>query len=378
VKVAVFRRRWIPHGGGERFVDAYLGMLARAGHEVHLYTEAWGRPVDGVSVHRVPALGAGSALDTLTYACLAPRLAAGGRFDVVHSFERTLRQDLYRAGEGCHRQWLELRRRYAPRIRRRADALRPFHRVVLAIERRICRGGARLLAVTSNLVGQAFARHYAPLGAAVVLLRNAVDLARFHPDVRAALRAPARAGIGAADSERVLLTLGSGFERKGVATVVRALARLKAAARALPLALVAGEGDRASVRRLAQGEGVEARVRLLGPVDDPRPLYAAADLFVLPTLYDPSSNATLEAMAMGLPVITTATNGSAELLEPGRSGWVLERPDDDAGLARLIDEAAGADLRAVGEAGRRAVEPYTWARYLDETLGLYRRLAHRQ
>ncbi|HXG01795.1 MAG TPA: glycosyltransferase family 4 protein [Candidatus Binatia bacterium] len=371
----MFRRRWTPHGGGERFVDAYLAVLVRAGHEVHLYAEAWSRPVDGVSVHRVPTLRAGSALDTLTYACLAPRLAAAGRSDLVHSFERTLRQDLYRAGEGCHRQWLELRRRYAPRVRRRADALRPFHRVVLAIERRICRGGARLLAVTSSLVGQAFARHYAPLDAAVVLLRNAVDPERFHPDVRAALRARARAGLGVTGGDRVLLTLGSGFERKGVPTLVRALGRLKAVARVLPLALVAGDGDAASMRRLAQAEGVEARVRFLGPVDDPRPLYAAADLFVLPTLYDPSSNATLEAMAMGLPVITTATNGSAELLEPGRSGWVLERPDDAAGLARLIDESTAADLRAVGEAGRRAVEPHTWARYLDDTLGLYRRLA---
>lgn len=375
MKLALLRRRWVPHGGGERFLETYLSVLVAAGHQVHLYAETWASAAPGVSVHRVPRLGMGSALATLSYACLAPRLAAAGGPALIHSFERTLRQDLYRAGEGCHRQWLELRRRYAPRARRRADALRPFHRVVLAIERRICRGGARLLAVTSTLVREAFERHYRPLGAPVTTLRNAVDLARFHPDVRAALRPRARSELGVTPGERVLLAFGSGFERKGVATLVRALGRLRAASRAVPLLLVAGHGATGPLRRLAQAESVDARVRFLGPVDDPRPLYAAADLFVLPTLYDPSSNATLEAMAMGVPVITTATNGSAELLESGRSGWVLDRPDDVAGLARLIDESAAADLRAAGEAGRRAVEPYSWERYLGESLALYRRLA---
>lgn len=375
MRIGLFRRRYRPHGGGERFLESFLPVLAAGGHEVHLYAESWSAPPAGVVVHRVPALGVGPAVRTLAYAWLAPRLAARGGLTLVHSFERTLRQDLFRAGEGCHRQWLELRRRYA--TRRRLDALRPFHRVVLALERRICRGGARLLAVTSSLVRQAFAHHYAPLGVPVTVLRNAVDLTRFHPDVRASLRARARAGLGVTDGDRVLLTLGSGFERKGVATLVRALGRLKAAGRALPVVVVAGRDRLTRWHGLARQEQVEDRVRFLGPVEDPRPLYAAADLFVLPTVYDPSSNATLEALAMGLPVVTTATNGSAELIEPGRSGWVLDSPDDVAGLVRLLDEIADADLRAVGEAGRRAVEPYTWARYLDETLGLYRRLVDR-
>lgn len=376
MKIGLFRRRYRTHGGGERFLESFLPVLAAGGHEVHLYAESWSAPPAGVVLHRVPALGVGPTTRTLAYAWLAPRLAAGAGLTLVHSFERTLRQDLFRAGEGCHRQWLELRRRFVRRPLEAADGLRPFHRVALALERRICRGGARLLAVSSALVERGFAHHYRPLGAPVALLRNAVDLTRFHPEARAALRAGARARLGLAEGERVVLVLGSGFERKGVATLVRALGRLRAAGRrTLPLVLVAGRGRAGPLRRLARREEVDARVRFVGPVDDPRPLYAAADLFVLPTVYDPSSNATLEAMAMGLPVVTTATNGSAELLEHGRSGWVLERPDDVAGLARLLEEAAGADGRTVGEAGRRAVEPYTWERYLDETLALYRRLA---
>lgn len=375
MRIGVLRRRWVPHGGGERFVEAFLSVLVGGGHEVHLYTESWARPVDGVTVHRVPALGAGSALRTLGYAWLAPRLAAGAGLTLVHSFERTLRQDLYRAGEGCHRQWLELRRRYAPRVLRAGPALRPLHRVVLAIERRICRGGgARLIAAPARLVAEGFERHWAPLAAPVVVLRNAVDTRRFHPDVRSALRPRARAEFGLRPEHRALLALGSGFERKGVATLVRALARLGPGRRTRFVALVVGHGDRAGLDRLARRAGVAGHLRVLGPVEDPRPLYAAADVFVLPTLYDPSSNATLEALAMGLPVVTTATNGSAELLAPGRSGWVLPRPDDVQGLATLLEEAAEADGEAIGAAGRRAVEPLTWERYLDETLALYRRL----
>jgi UDP-glucose:(heptosyl)LPS alpha-1,3-glucosyltransferase len=134
--------------------------------------------------------------------------------------------------------------------------------------------------------------------------------------------------------------------------------------------LVAGRGRAADVRRAA-GRAGTGRLRLLGVVDDLRPLYAAADVFVLPSVYDPASNATLEAMAMGLPVVTSATNGSSELIDPGRSGWVLGDAGNAEVLAGMLEEAADpARRRAVGEAGRRAVEPWTWERHLDAMLAL--------
>lgn len=375
MKIAVLRRRYRPHGGGERFADEFLQRLAVEGHEVHLFCHAWPNAPATVAIHRVPLAVGGSATQTLAYAMLAPLAARRCGFDLIHSFERTVWQDMYRAGEGCHREWLALRRQHLGRAQRAADCLRPFHRIVLFLEDRICRrGGASLVVVNSNMVDADFRRHYGLLRPHVTLVRNGVDLVRFRPDVRGAARAAARMALGVGPDELVLLTLGSGVTRKGTATVIRALAELRRHSRLAVTAIVAGRDSGAErVARLVSGADVGDRVRLVGAVSDPVPLYAAADVFALPSMYDPASNATLEAMAMGLPVITSRTNGSAELIEHGVSGWLLTDASDAVELSRLIEAAAEAGSRArVGEAARKAVEPWSWARHLADTLALYR------
>jgi UDP-glucose:(heptosyl)LPS alpha-1,3-glucosyltransferase len=375
VKVGIFRRRFVPYGGGERFVRQFADRLARVGHDVHLFSERWTERPAGVTVHRVPTLPGGSAVRTFGYACLAPRLARAAGVEMIHSFERTFWQDIYRAGEGCHRQWLALRRRYLRRSVPGLDRCRPFHAVVLAIEGRICAGRAtRLIAVNSRMVDGDFVRHYGPRRVETTVVRNGVDLARFEPAARAAGGGAARAALGLGARDLVLVAVGSGFRRKGIPTAIRALGDLRRRTGAVPVLLVAGNGRPGSLQALAVREGVAAQLRVLGVVSDASALYAAADLFVLPSVYDPASSATLEALASGLPVITTSLNGSSEIIEHGRSGFILSDPGDASCLSRLIEEAADPDRRrVVGEAGRRAVEPFTWERHLAETLALYAR-----
>lgn len=374
MKIGIFRRRYSPHGGGERFAHQFLQSLASAGYDVHLFCEAWTDIPAGVTLRRVPTLRGGSALRTLGYAVLAPNLARRVGVDLVHSFERTFRQDLYRAGEGCHRQWLALSRQHLRGPLRALDRVRPFHRVVLAIERRMCqKNAAKVLVVNSKMVENDFARHYPPLRAATALIRNGVDLKRFHPDVRSATRGTARESLGLRTEQLVLVIVGSGFSRKGVPTAIRALGYLRRKAGLTPVLLIAGKGNQAPLRSLAEREGVEQQVRFLGIVEDTTPLYGAADVFVLPSVYDPASNATLEALGMGLPVITTRTNGSAEILEEGRSGWIVSGPSDFLALASLIEGASDSRVRiSVGEAGRRAVGPWSLEHHLNEALALYR------
>jgi UDP-glucose:(heptosyl)LPS alpha-1,3-glucosyltransferase len=376
VKIAILRRRYAGHGGGERFTDEFLRRLARGTYQPHLVCHEWRAGVPGVVVHRVRAVPGGSALRTLGYALLAPRRARALDVGLIYSFERTAEQDVYRAGEGCHRQWLALRRRHLPR-RSVAGRLRIVHAVLLWLERRICQAGAaRVLVVNSRMVEQDLWRHYAPLSAEVALIRNGTDLRRFHPDIRAATRSASRRQLGLAPEDLVLLTVGSGFDRKGAFLVVRALGHLRRRTGLAPVVLLAGQGSDARLRRAAAREAVDGQLRALGVVDDVRPLYAAADVFVLPSVYDPASNATLEALAMGVPVVTTTTNGSAEVVEPGRSAWLLDDPSDVGGLAELLEQAADPGARrAVGEAGRRAVEPWTWERHVDEVVTLCARFA---
>lgn len=371
MKIAVLRRRYAGYGGGERFTDEFLRRLARGNHELHLVCQEWRDDVAGVVIHRVPPIPGGSVLRILGYALLAPRRARSLGVRLIYSFERTVEQDIYRAGEGCHRQWLALRRRHLPRGAV-VSRLRILHALILWLERRICLGGAsRLVVANSRMVEQDFRRHYSPLSADIVLVRNGADLQRFHPDIRAARRSAARRQLGLGPEQLTLLTIGSGFDRKGAFLVVRALGYLRRRAGLTPIWLLAGKGSEARLGRVAAQEVVAEQLRVLGSVEDVRSLYAAADVFVLPSVYDPASNATLEALAMGIPVVTTTTNGSAELVEPGKSAWLLDDPSDFRGLADLLQEATDPRARqSIGEAGRRAVEPWTWERHLDEVLTL--------
>lgn len=375
MRIGILRRRYVAHGGGERFAHRFLETLAATGHEAHIFAHGWTAPPPGVRLHRVPGGALGGAGGLLAYAFFAPRVAAHAGMDLAHGFDRTIRQDVFRAGEGCHRQWLV--RRSCMKGRRRSGAgLRPLHRAILFLERRITRGAATaVLEVGSRMVRDDFERHYATLVPRVTLIRNGVDLRAFSPDVRARLRGPARAALGLAGDRHALVAIGSGFERKGLPALVRALGRLRRQRGLAPMLYVAGKGREPALRRLARAEGVHESVRILGHADDVRPLHAAADVFVLPTVYDPASNATLEALAMGVPVVTTRHDGSAELIEHGTSGWVLDDGLDVAALAGLLaDIGDPALLRRVGTAARMAVEPWSWERHIEETMELYRSL----
>ena len=134
--------------------------------------------------------------------------------------------------------------------------------------------------------------------------------------------------LGLRPCDYVVLFAGSGWERKGLRAAIDGIARVNAACH--PMLLVAGRGN---PRQYRGGE----RVRFLGPVREMAACYAAADAFILPTLYDPFSNACLEALAAGLPVITTDANGFSEILQPGIDGEILEDRADSAAVARAIE-----------------------------------------
>ncbi len=207
----------------------------------------------------------------------------------------------------------------------------------------------------------------------LVLIRNAVDAARFHPGLRSEMGTAVREQLGIPAMSRVMLHVGSGFERKGVRGLLRAVAR----APSKPWAIVVGRDKHAArYAALARRLGIDGRVRFVGGVSDVRPYHAAADAFVLATLYDPQPNALLEAMASGLPVVTTYKCGAAELLAEGRSGFVRDALDE-AGLAEAMERLDPGTARAMGEAARAAVAPYTPEAMATEYVALYRRLLRR-
>ncbi|MGH8674761.1 MAG: glycosyltransferase family 4 protein [Burkholderiales bacterium] len=338
-RIALVRQRYNPFGGAERFIERALASLERLGAEVTLIAREW-RDASARRVLRVNPPYIGSLWRDAGFARAARAAWTRERFDLVQSHERIPGCDVYRAGDGVHRQWLEYRLQAASRIGRSKVRANPYHRYVCKVERSVFEH-PRLRAVICNseMVRADVLRHFCVAEAKVHVIYNGVDLDHFHPRHRAALRAQARSTFGCADRDLLFAFVGSGFERKGLACAIDALAR--AGDTRMRLAVAGRDRDAAHFAARARGAGVADRVQLLGGVDDVRPLFAAADCFILPTLYDPFPSAALEALAMGVPLIVSRRCGAAELVRTGENGWTCDA-HDPAGLEILLGVAAEA------------------------------------
>ena len=142
-----------------------------------------------------------------------------------------------------------------------------------------------------------------------------------------------------------ILFAAHNYSLKGLEPLLESFALM---ARTCPAArlLVCGSNRDGRYRRRAAQLGLAAQVRFLGFVDDVRECFASVDLFVLPSFYDACSLVVLEALAAGLPVITTRANGAAELVSDGIDGYIVEAPWAKEQLAsRMHQLVADGQLR---------------------------------
>ena len=210
----------------------------------------------------------------------------------------------------------------------------------------------------------------------ITVIHNGADLTRFTPDVRARFRKPARQELGLPNDEIMILLVGNNFKLKGVPQLIRALPMLRQLGASFRLVVV-GRGRRAPCERLARKLGVGDLVRFAGSTTQPEKFYAAADIFCLPSFYDPCANALLEALACGLPAVTSATNGSGELLT-GNEGCAVPFGDVPQ-LAQRIGEFFNRDRRAAASAAARALaEAHSSERNFEEVMKVYAKVTERK
>ena len=330
MKLAIVRQKYTPFGGAERFVERALAALRARGVDVSVIAREWQGDVQGI---RVDPFYLGRTWRDAGFARGVQRLIAGRRFDLVQSHERIPGCDIYRAGDGVHATWLELRNRAS-------DRLAPWHRYTLAAEAEMFRHpGLRAVICNSRMVRDDIARRFGLADDKLQVIYNGVDLEAFHPRLREEQGLALRDKTAVGMDVPLILFVGSGYERKGLPTLLRALAAMKR--RDARLWVVGRDKQETLMRKLAQTLGVDQRVMFLGGQPDVRPFYGAADVFVLPTLYDPFPNAALEALASGLPLATTTTCGAAELVTAA-NGLVVAAGDAAAlasGLDSLCDRA---------------------------------------
>ena len=270
-----------------------------------------------------------------------------------------------------HATWLELRAATLDPLARIAQGLSPWHRYTLAAEAAMFRHpNLRAVICNSKMVAGDIARRFKVSADRLHVIYNGVDLDHFHPGLRQAHRSEVRRQLGVVDDEPVVLMVGSGFARKGVWALLDAFS-----AHAHPAAqlwVVGADKHQSRCQARAQALGIGSRTRFLGGQRDVRPFYGAADVFALPTLYDPFPNAALEALACGLPLITSTTCGAAELVADGHNGFLCGARDVTALGTNLVRACTAAV--AMRDAARDSVAHLSLQAMALQLQTLYRQL----
>ena len=239
--------------------------------------------------------------------------------DLVFNMERGPNGDVYRAGDGVHRRWLELRYGGSP-----AWMFSPWHWLAPRLEARSIHS-ARVIVANSSMVERHIQRFYPRQAGKVRVIHNGYNPEKCRPtDIPKALL---RKQLGLPGKGRLLLFCGAGWERKGLSEAIELTAMLNrnvAPASAGATLCVLGSGDSRHYLLEARRLGQEAHIKFLEYVSEVHTFYQAADVMVLPSYFDPFSNACLEALACGCPVITTEGNGIAEVIRQGNTGYVMD------------------------------------------------------
>jgi UDP-glucose:(heptosyl)LPS alpha-1,3-glucosyltransferase len=373
--VAVVIERLDPaRGGAEVYAVDFCRWLLAAGHEVTLVAGDWPEDVEatlrgtgGVArFERIDTGGGPRATRALLFARRAAhRVAAlrrAGRIDVSIDMGGGQGCDVVQPHCGVPRDAFYAKLASTPSRARRAwyrlaAVADPAERLRSRLTaRRFRRQPTPEVVAVSRLVGDGLRRVFDLPQEKIHVIPNGVDLERFSPSRLISLRVPARAELQVG-ARPLVLTVAQDYRRKGVAAVM-ALAR-RAAGRGDPFAFVVvggGARHREPFERAARREGC-CNIRFVGPTAGVERYYAAADLFLLPTFYDPCALSVPEALAAGLPVITTSRNGASELMEHGRHGFIVDNPADieaiDESLRSLLDPVRRAGMgMAAGAAAR--------------------------
>lgn len=369
-RIAIVRQRYNPSGGAERFVSRAIAALAGE-VDVTLISRRWEAHAGFANV-TVNPFYLGNVWRDWGFARGVRAAVAQGGFDLVQSHERIPGLDLYRAGDGVHREWLLQRQRARGAPARLSQCLNPYHAYVLQAERKMFEH-PRLRGVICNsgMVRQDILRHFRIDPAKLHIIHSSIDTEAWHPTLRAAHRDGQRAQLGIPAEALCLVFVGSGFERKGLAVALQALAQ----ARSRPHLIVVGRDKRARhYQQQAAQLGIADRVHFVGAQNEVKPFYAAADALIFPSLYEPFGNVNLEAMAMGLPLLASTRDGVAEWVKDDHNGYAHD-PLDAAAFAASIDRlATPGKAHALGLAARQTVEPYTPTAMAGRLTALYRQL----
>lgn len=372
----------IRKGGAERYLIDLCNRMVKDGYEVHVYSERWDEEFPGIVLHKVKTIPFPKSIRLLSFAYKATKEMEKGRYDITLGVGNTLKADILQPHGGVHWAWfLRSLRAYENPVlwfmKFLGRLLSPKQWIQNYIEKApFKRKAFKKVIAISEMVKEDLIRWYKISEDRIAVIYNGVDIKRFHPSNRQHREEiRKRHGIG---GEFVILFVSNNFRMKGLGFLIKAFAKIKFIYNSELKLLILGRDNPKPYLRLAKRLGVNGDLIFAGSTDEPEKYYGAADILVHPTFYDACSLTVIEALASGLPVITTSFNGASGIIKGVKASKVVHNPKDVDGLAENIRYFLNQEvLKKASEFSRQIAEKYSEERNWFEVKQLFQNL-HRE
>lgn len=347
LKIAFSLFKYFPYGGLQRDFLRIAQECQRRGHEVDVYTMAWDGDIDqSLSVKILPAKGLTNHSQARSFSAQMEKAIADANYDLVVGFNKMPHLDLYYAADVCYQARIKAKKGLLYRLTPRYQTWKRLEKSVFS---RNTHTGIMLI---SPLQQQEYQGCYATQSERFHLLPPGINRDRLAGSGAAEMGKAMRQQLGVADSDLMLLMVGSGYKTKGVDRAIRSIAALPDAMKQRCKLFVVGKGDAKPFRQLARQLGVEKNMQIMGARPDVPRFLLAADLLLHPSYHENTGTAILEALAAGLPVLTTAVCGYAHFVTDAHAGEVLPAQfDQDKWNQKLEKMLSSADLKVMGQNG---------------------------
>ncbi len=335
IKIAIIRRKFNPFGGAEQFITRTIQGLSAFNVASTIIAESWVKSDSAVTNQSwigAKVTGSNRAAKFLSFNHSVTNILNMNKFDLIQSHERLQGADIYRLGDGIHASWVARLAKVSPWYTRFWLKIDPYHRAVIRTEKAMAQDPHLTYVANSALVQQELMDWYQVPANRIVLIENGIDTKAFTPNSQAE-KAEEKTKLGLNPQQPTVLFIGSGFARKGAFELLKAINSLPN----FQLIIVGHDKKLNKLNQQVSSLNLRNRVVVAGRQLDVKPYLAAADLFCLPSLYDPFPNAVLEALCSALPVVVTDAVGIANALIHANAGLICNK--EPASIAQALQQA---------------------------------------
>lgn len=328
MKIGLVSKEFVPsRGGAERYASNLALHLAKLGHEVHVFAPNFEKTeYNGIHLHQVPMSKNQNSWRKRLQKALPSTL------ELIYSLTQFYPTDVFRVGDGVQKHWLQIK--YPNRWNRFVASALPKRRRTMQTEKVIFSpSGTSALITNSELVKKHILKYYPYSPENIYVVHNGVDSKNFYP-LSPEEKNTTQQQMGLNPQQCQLLFIAHNWERKGLKTILLGAQELFRQNKVY--LTIIGRGKPKKWLPLLQSLGIKEQVNFVEPTKNILPFYQTADIFVLPTQYDPFANVCLEAMACGLPVVTSPSNGAHEVIQNGKNGYTLSSAADVEGLKKFL------------------------------------------